>query len=244
MPRKVFPSDTLAYGLQGNLFIGKPGMKVFIYTDILATVLADIQDMANGALAGSYVVVDSSSQLPLFQGPNTNVDTLYGKPEGGGAVQPLYARVDDRLDVLEAGTFARTARVYRTALQAIPNATITPINFDAELWDTNALHDTVTNPSRVILNKIGFWRVTGSLEFAVIAAGIRQARINLNNVLHSYNASLANAVNVIPVQVTADIQITAITDYVELAAYQDSGGALNVNLGSVQTWLSATFLGN
>jgi hypothetical protein len=102
MARKIFPSDTLAYGLQGNLFIGKPGMKVYIYTDILGTLLADIQDMANGALAGSYVTVDSSSQLPLFQGPNTGVDTLYAKPEGGAAVQIIYARVDDRLDAMES----------------------------------------------------------------------------------------------------------------------------------------------
>lgn len=98
MARLVFPDDQLVYSIQGNYFTGKPGTKVFIYTDALATLLADIQDMANGAIVGSFVTVDSNSLLPLFQGPNTGVDTLYAKPEGGGVAQPIYARVDDRID--------------------------------------------------------------------------------------------------------------------------------------------------
>lgn len=138
------------------MFTGKPGTKVYIYTDILATILADIQDMANGAIAGSYVTVDSSSQLPLFQGPNTNVDTLYAKPEGGAAVQVIYARVDDRLDSLEGdhqsgvgspiGAFAGTAGQFyfrkdtpAVAGQRIYICTVTGANAAATTWVATAV---------------------------------------------------------------------------------------------------------
>lgn len=100
MARKTFPDDQLVYALQGNLFTGKPGTKIFMYTDVLGTQLADIQTTTGATLVGSFVTVDSNSLIPLFLGPNTDNDTLYAKPEGGGTLQPIYARVDDRLDAL------------------------------------------------------------------------------------------------------------------------------------------------
>lgn len=109
MPRLVFPDDQLVYALQGNLFTGKPGTKIYMYTDALATTLADIQDMTNATLVGSYVTVDSNSLIPLFQGPNDGRDTLYAKPEGGGTAQALYARTDDRLDTLNTQVAANGA---------------------------------------------------------------------------------------------------------------------------------------
>lgn len=98
MARLVFPDDQLVYSISGNYFVAKPGTKIYMYTDALATTLADIQDMTNATLVGSYVTVDSNSLIPLFQGPNDGRDTLYAKPEGGGTAQAIYARVDDRID--------------------------------------------------------------------------------------------------------------------------------------------------
>lgn len=116
MPRLVFPDDQLVYSLQGNYFTGKPGTKIYIYTDVLGTILADIQDMANATLVGSYVTVNSNSLIPEFQGPNNGADKLYAKPEGGGTIQAIYARVDDRIDAVNTAATALTTRV--TSLEA------------------------------------------------------------------------------------------------------------------------------
>lgn len=104
MARLIFPSaeDRLVYGstVVNQPLISKRNIKVKIYTDAAATVLADIQTTAGVTIAGSELTVDDNSLLPFFKGPDTGVDTLYAVPAGGQAVT-IYARYDDRLDTLE-----------------------------------------------------------------------------------------------------------------------------------------------
>jgi lysophospholipase L1-like esterase len=74
-------------------------MSVVVYADAGASTLADIQTVGGAAIAGSTLLVDPWSKIPLFLFPD-NVDTVYAVVSGGPVV-PLYARTDDRLDTLE-----------------------------------------------------------------------------------------------------------------------------------------------
>jgi hypothetical protein len=77
------------------------GEAAIIYTDEALSVLADIITTTGDAIAGSQVMVDAYSRIPLFQYPDGLVDTVWTSIAGGPAVR-LDARLDDRLDTLTA----------------------------------------------------------------------------------------------------------------------------------------------
>lgn len=105
----MFPDDRTTYALAGNPtgdpsvpgLVGRPlGTTVSVYTDSLATNPADIRHADGSTVTfGNPLQVDAYSQVPLFQGPDDDSDTLYVVITGGPP-QPVYARVDDRLDQL------------------------------------------------------------------------------------------------------------------------------------------------
>lgn len=125
------------------------------------------------------------------------------------------------------------ARVKHSAAQAITSNLSTAVAFDTEVYDTDAFHDTSTNNSRLTVpgGMAGFYRITGGVEWAFNATGVRQASIRLNG--STFLAVSANAP--VPVTdptrqvVTTEYQLVA-TDYVELVVFQRSGGSLNVNV--------------
>lgn len=139
------------------------------------------------------------------------------------------------------GTF-RGARVYRSAAQTLTTATVTAIAFDAESFDTNALHDNVTNNSRVLLNQVGTWSVTCNVRFASNSTGVRQVRINRNGSIHAI-ANLPAGGSDLTVVVSDVINATATTDYVGVDAYQTSGGDLDVLGSATETFLAVVYLG-
>jgi len=124
-------------------------------------------------------------------------------------------------------------RANRTTNQSISNVTDTAIQLnDADTFDSNSLHDTVTNNTRLTASVAGKYMVCGEVTFAASTGGTqRYARIRKNgsSTQATCRDSQAPATGVTPtVQVTAFVSLAA-TDYVELMAYQDSGGALNVS---------------
>lgn len=70
-------------------------------------------------------------------------------------------------DVVRASDVAvQACRVNRTSAQSIPHATLTIVSFNAELFDTDGMHDTVTNNSRITINTAGFYTVGFNAAFA------------------------------------------------------------------------------
>jgi hypothetical protein len=124
------------------------------------------------------------------------------------------------------------ARVYHNAAQSIPNTTLTALAFNSERYDTDGLHDTVTNNSRLTCTRAGIYLITGSLAYGTAAAGVRQSYIRLNGstLLVAVNAGVTAGTTVAAVHNPTTLYQLAVGDYVELVAYQDTGGALNVNV--------------
>lgn len=137
------------------------------------------------------------------------------------------------------------ARVHKATAQAISHDVFTIVNFDAEGFDTASLHDNATNPSRVLLGKLGRWLIISTLQYSSDTRGRRQANIFFNGThiavsqVNAYTGTGSTGVTV-----TTVLTSTATTDYVDVRGYQDSTVSLNIEAGSATSWLAAIYLGS
>lgn len=138
---------------------------------------------------------------------------------------------------------ARGARAYASAAANVANSVLATVALDGESFDTNTLHSTVTNNSRILLNKTGLWQVSGVVSFATNPTGYRTVDIGLNGARTAYAVVPAATGQETNVPISVLVQATAITDYVEMRAVQNSGGALALNVGAAYTWLAVTWVG-
>lgn len=137
-------------------------------------------------------------------------------------------------------------RVHHSAVQSIPNNTETPLLFNSKRYDTDSMHSTSVNTSRITLNTAGLYVVSGNIQWAANATGPRQIGIRLNGGTYlaieldpSAGASIVHQQNV------TTVYKFAATNYVELVAYQASGAALNSNAaGNYSPEFSATWIGS
>lgn len=125
------------------------------------------------------------------------------------------------------------ARVYHNANQSVADSTWTTLALNSERFDTDTIHDTVTNNTRLTAKTAGKYLITAVLEYATSGTGVRYAEVLLNG-----STSIAFAQAVASAFLTGRVNITTVyamatNDYIEIRAYQDSGGALNV-LSSAQ----------
>lgn len=126
----------------------------------------------------------------------------------------------------------KSARVYHDAAQSIPNATWTSLAFNSERFDTDVIHDTVTNNSRLTCKTAGKYLIIGLAFFASNGTGARHCKLTHNAAtIIAYTTSNANAATGVIVAFSC-IWDMAVNDYVEFAVYQDSGGALDVSSAS------------
>lgn len=119
----------------------------------------------------------------------------------------------------------RGACVSKTSAQSLTSSTATAITWDAEDFDTDAIHDSVTNNTRLTVpSGVAYVEVFGRYGFAS-GAGSRLAYIRKNgtSIATNFDASVFEAYNTIH---TGPIAVSA-GDYFELFLWQDTGGALN-----------------
>lgn len=131
--------------------------------------------------------------------------------------------------------------------QNIETATITAVSLQTEIYDSDALHDNSTNPTRILLNQVGRWAIWYTVRFAQNAAGTRVAWMGINTA----GAGSGNRYGYVEVSpytgggVTTPIlssydeyDATATTDYVELFAYQTCGSTLAAGNSAINYDLS------
>ena len=130
------------------------------------------------------------------------------------------------------------AHLRQSAVQSIPNGVSTAITFELEDVDTNLVgtpqHDLVTNNSRFTAVYPGWYLCTGGVGFAANVTSRRGSSWGVNGV-----ATTASDVRGAATSASAAIYpartmflFLNVGDYVELFAFQDSGGALNTNSGA------------
>lgn len=131
----------------------------------------------------------------------------------------------------------------KSATQALTTATFTALTFNTEDIDTDGFHSTVSNTSRITIptGKDGKYLVTPQVRFEGNATGRRILALYKNGVLVALNQFEQNP-NTGAITVGNSFLISLVaTDYIELFAYQTSGGNLNANTEG--TYFGVQYLG-
>jgi hypothetical protein len=162
----------------------------------------------------------------------------------GGKITAAYGN-DDIRDAINFLLDQPHAFPYQSTGVVIPTGTATEtlMTFDAESWDSDVMHDNVTNPSRVIAKTAGLYAVNFQVAFPANATGVRYAILRKNaagasgagTALAFARDQSASATGASYVSKSLDVQMAA-NDYLEVFAIQTSGG----NLTSV-TGISGTY---
>lgn len=171
------------------------------------------------ALSGKTITNSGTITLP------TATTTLVGRD----TTDTLTNKTLSTSNTIQTGTTIKTpmARVYNNAVQSIADNTITTITFNSERFDTDSMHSTSVNTSRLTCNTAGVYMIGAHIGIASNATGIRNVYIYLNGTTYI-------AINIAPA-VNGDASIYSVstlyelaaTDYVELRVYQNSTGSLN-----------------
>ncbi|MFE0648543.1 hypothetical protein ACFVZH_08155 [Streptomyces sp. NPDC059534] len=143
------------------------------------------------------------------------------------------------------------ANVYPANPAPVPTGSSVLIPFDGEQWDTDSMHSTTVNPSRITINTSGQYLVSIYARYPVHATGYRQLNLRLNSGGSSSAGSTLTTINVAAVAGTStfitrtfELSCTA-GDHYELFTLQTSGTTLNLDIGQRVTgmefrWLSTT----
>jgi len=142
-----------------------------------------------------------------------------------------------------AGNPASGARAVPSAVTASPHNTWTSIAFaGTDRWDTDAFHNPASNNTRMTIpaGMGGRYSIGGTVSF-VQGGGGRSVRVMLNGTTRIGGESLVNAASSSLTRLSAStIYDLAAGDYVELQAWQDTGGALNTEVGAnfTEFWIT------
>lgn len=205
-----------------------------------------ITDKVTGTAATSPVAPTLSQTDSLYELPLANVTV----PAAAGVI--VASNVTDRRTITQTfdsaayrAKAAAACRVTTGTAVSIPDATTTVLAWDVEAFDSNGFHDNVTNNSRLTVpaGLGGTYLVTGQVSFAANATGDRMLTINKNGALDAQVSARATAALHHRQQITAELVLAA-GDYVELTAYQTSGGALGTNASAVEGWFALTYQGS
>jgi hypothetical protein len=140
----------------------------------------------------------------------------------------------------------------RSTNQGINDSTFTVITFpDTEIVDTDALHDTVTNPGRLTAAVAGKYVALANIPWTSGSLGQRHISIQKNSGGTYSNASGSNLAGVtmddtggvIVQQNIAAIATLAVGDYLEVWCRQASGAGLNIVGATVPAYFSMAYIG-
>jgi hypothetical protein len=144
-----------------------------------------------------------------------------------------------------SGTTFAGCSLYRTVDQTgIASATNTAILWDAEHFDTDAYHSTVTNTSRITIpsGKAGKYLICGMTEINLLSATKVQTIIYVNGSIVRYAGDYqGTGTNVKgPYSIVLDL---GVNDYIEIFARQDSGSNADATGGTQRINVSVSLLG-
>ena len=166
--------------------------------------------------------VNTASSLALAQYESGN---LYFTAAGAS----IFSKADG---AAAGGSTFVGCGVKKTADQTLTTSTYTVLSWDSENFDTDTMHNNVTNNTRITIpsGKTGYYLLSGSISFGSNGAGNRIVRAYKNGADFRWLAAMDAAAtgNFTVVSFSQTISLTA-ADYLEIYAFQSSGGDLNVN---------------
>jgi len=184
----------------------------------------DSQTLTNKTLTSPVVNVGSDAQGDIYYRNASGIFTRLAAGTAGQLLQTQGAGANP------AWAGFDMAAVYNSGNQAVSDNTNTVLAFDSEDIDTNTMHDPSTNNSRITIKTAGKYEIGFKIMFAASnATGFRYGWLLKNgaNVRGSLAAGTPNT-TVVPSCSNSIILNLAASDYIEVSAYQDSGGPINV----------------
>jgi len=137
--------------------------------------------------------------------------------------------------LIKDGTFVfPTCKAIKATNYTLASGSDVALPFDGEEWDTNNMHDTSTNPSRITVPSGGYYFVSGVARFASSTTGGRQVAITVNGgitYIQNKRGGTVGAGGTDEVPIAGVVKCNA-NDYIELHVYQDTGGNLTVYANS------------
>ncbi len=148
----------------------------------------------------------------------------------GGQVLPNVGAGVAVTDAVNYGQITpHGARVYSSATLSVANNTATIVPYNQERFDTDNMHDTVTNTGRIVVQAAGKYLVGANIAWAINGVGDRYVRILLNGATPIASDRRAFASNVIQTHQNVNtIYDCVVGDYFTVEVTQTSGGALLV----------------
>lgn len=120
---------------------------------------------------------------------------------------------------------------YGTTTQSIPNGNSTLISWDADLTDPQQMHSASAAPTAVYVKTPGLYRVTAQVQFAANATGERRLTIAVDgSSVNAYTSSAGGSAGSPTTVNVSNIVSCSSGSYVGVFAFQNSGGALNIDL--------------
>lgn len=176
-------------------------------------------DSSAVATSLDYLVKNTASSDPGHKHTYSSISAT-GTPSA-----TTFLRGDGTWSVPAAASFIG-CRVYKSASQNGTGTGEVTVTFDSENFDTDTMHDNVTNNSRITFTTAGKYCVIGNVNHSANAAQILKIKLNGTTVI-SRNAQGNSAV-------TEGISTQCIynfsaTDYVELINQSGSNGNINTD---------------
>lgn len=123
------------------------------------------------------------------------------------------------------------ARVYHSLAQSIPNLTTVYLAFNGERYDTDTIHNAVTNNSRLTCQTAGKYIISATISYASNPTGLRRLSIYLNrasSIAHvTLDACSADATRL----VASTIYHLGVGDYAEISTLHNAGIAIDIQRG-------------
>ena len=159
---------------------------------------------------------DTGTGVFTLESPATNTDRTLVLPDEAGTVLTTASTT-----VLPKG--APAFHVYDTSGQSISNSTFTKVTFNNETFDTDNMFASSTFTPTVA----GYYQINGNVGFAGATTGYAQIKIYKNGSAFSGGSGIPNNNNIGgQVMVSSVVYCNGSTDYIELYAWQNSGGTL------------------
>lgn len=203
-----------------------------------------------GPIGPVVFIEDGIDGIDGFNIPNPGSPGNTGATGAQGPVGPAVLFIEEGLQGEDgipgpAGTtgsgtsLGENCIAYNNAVQSVPNNTWTALNLNTEESDTDGFHDNVTNNTRITIpaGKGGIYFIAGHTSFLGNTTGQRGLLIQLNSVLQDRQPSefedATGGIGDSYLGISGLIKLVA-GDFVELMAFQNSGGALNAGHATVR----------
>jgi hypothetical protein len=120
--------------------------------------------------------------------------------------------------------------IYKSASQTISTSTVTAVSFNTESFDTDSMHDNVTDNTRITIpaGKAGKYQVNSTILFANNTTGLRRIELWLNGSLFQQDSMAVSSNDGRAFMTIASVLNLAAADYIEIYVFQSSGGNLDV----------------